>query len=91
MSIAEVKRGVARAEKVLAEWRAKEASLLYELQCITRDVAEKRLSQADINIERTKSFQKHFSDKPRLVVGPQDLFSTLSTASISLGDSMRVA
>ena len=90
MTMAEVKRNIARAEKALAEWRAKEALLLHQLECITRDVAVKRLSQADLNIERAKSYHRQYIDNPRLVKSPQDLFAIMTSPSVSLADTMRV-
>ena len=88
-TIAEVKRNIARAERALAEWRAKEAFLLHQVECITRDVAVKRLSQADLNMERVKFYQKQYVDNPRLVNTPQDILATMTRPSISLADSMR--
>ena len=90
LTMAEVKRNIAKAERAVAEWRAKEAMLLHELECITRDIAVKRLSQADLNIERAKTYLRQHIDSPRLVQDPKDLFATMTRPSISLAESMHV-
>ena len=87
--MAEVKRNIARAERVLAKWRAKEALLLHQLECITRDIAMKRLLQANLNIERAKYYHRQHVDSSRLVKVPQDIFTTMTRPSISLAESMR--
>lgn len=84
ITIAQLKRAVARAEKKLAHCRKKEMSALQDLQIIEETLADKRISQADINIERVKYYNNHMYGKPRLVGNPPDILSMLGRPSIRL-------
>ena len=91
ISLAEVKRCIARAERRLAQWRSKELALLHNIQSITEEVAYKRIAQSDINLERVKSFRSRLSENPRLVGTPSDILTTLTRPSMALADDIRVA
>ena len=84
--LAEIKREVAKAEKRLAHCRTKESLVLHRLQCIREEVAERRLTQADINIERAKSYRKHSCEG--LVRIPSNIIKALFKPSASIADDV---
>ena len=90
-TLAEVKPCIAKAEQRLAQWRTKETLLLHNLQCLTEEVANKRITQADINLERARSYRQQLCEKPRLVGTPSDILSSLTKPSMTLSDQMKVA
>lgn len=84
VTIAELKREVAKAEKKLSRCRRRELAALQELEIIQERLADKRISQADINIERAKYYHQHTFGKPRLVGTPPDIITTLARPSIPI-------
>ena len=91
ITLAEVKLCIAKAERRLAQWRTKETLLLHNLQYISQEVACKRVTQADINLERTKSFQQCLNKNPGLFQSPSNILSTLTRPSMNLADVTKVA
>ena len=77
VSLARVKRKMAKAERKLARWRTKESFLLHRLQSVNEDLAEKRLTQADINLERAMHHQKQEAEKARVNVVPVDIITSM--------------
>ena len=78
IALAHVKQAVARAEHKLAHRRTKEMKLLHRLQRIREELAEKRMMQAEIDIERVKNYQKCRKEKPRLVGSPLEILTTVA-------------
>ena len=58
--------------------------MLQELYSIEEDFAGRRLTQADINIERAQYHHKHAYGKPRTVKSPVHITAALSTPSLPL-------
>ena len=90
VKLAEVKRAIAKAERKLAHCRTKETMIIHRLQSIKKELADKRLAQADINVERAKYYYKRTSESPRLVGTPFDILTLLSKPSFSAMDILTV-
>ena len=76
--LAKIKQKIAKAERTIAHCRAKEMLVLYHMHSINEQVAEKRVLQADINVERTTVYSREAANKPRPTSLPEDLIVTLS-------------
>ena len=87
VKLAEARRAIAKAERKLAHCRTKETVILHHLQCIKEELADRRLAQADINIERAKFYYKQASESQRHVGAPIDIITALSKPSFSVRDS----
>ena len=78
VKLAEARRSIAKAERKLAHCRAKETMILHHIQCIKKEVADRRLAQADVNIERAKFYYKRATETQRHVGAPFDIITALS-------------
>ena len=88
ITLAQAKRAIAKAERRLAHCRTKETKVLHRLQVISKELADRRLAQADINIERAKFYHKRSSEIPRLAGTPYDILTTLSKPSFSILENL---
>ena len=64
--------------------------ILHRLQNIKKELADRRLAQADINVERAKYYYKRASESPRLVGNPFDILTVLSKPSFSAMEVLAV-
>ena len=76
--LARIKQRIAKAERTIAHYRAKEMMILHRIYSIGECVAEKRIMQADINVERTRLYQQESQDRARPVAPPEDILVALS-------------
>ena len=84
LTLAEIKKTIAKAERKLASCRKKEMVVLQKLYSIEEDFAGRRLTQADINIERVQYYHKHTYERPRVVKQPSNIITSLSKPSVPL-------
>ena len=89
VTLAQVKKSIAKAERRLAHCRAKEILILQQLQSINEDLAERRVQQADVNIERAKHYHKRLCEKPRQVDTPS-IMTILSRPSVTIAANLAV-
>ena len=89
VNLARVKQGVAKAERRLARWRAREAHLLHQMRRMHEDLAERRIAQADVNLERALYYQQQAAKNSQVAGMPTDILTAMSMPSRSVWEDNR--
>ena len=88
ISLAEAKHAVAKAERALAHCHIQEIMELHCIQCIRKELAQKRIAQAEINVRCARSYIKETFESPRSVGSPSDILTTLLSSLLRNSDDI---
>ena len=84
ITLAKIKKIIAKAERKLASCCKKEMVVLQKLYLIEEDFTGRHLTQANINIKRVQYYHKHTYERPRVVKQPANIITSLSKLSVPL-------